>query len=86
VTENALRATPETIRTLRARRGWTVDELARRLGMQDAESIVSDWEEGRRRVEGPIADLLLSTLRNGTEDPALGSGGEAAHRFYARTV
>ena len=57
--------TPETIHALRTQRGWTTDELAARLGMHGSGSIVSDWEEGRRTFEGPIANLLLLTLRHG---------------------
>jgi serine/threonine-protein kinase HipA len=36
--------------------------------MHDSGSIVSDWEEGRRALEGPIANLLLLTLGNGAGD------------------
>jgi serine/threonine-protein kinase HipA len=59
---------PETIRALRTQRGWTPDDLADRLGMHGSGSIVSDWEEGRRAFEGPIANLLLLTLRSGGSD------------------
>lgn len=67
---------------LRTRRGWTTEELAQRLGMHGSGSLVSDWEEGRKAFGGPIADLLLRTLRSGTEDSAPGA---AIHEHAERT-
>lgn len=55
--------TPTVIRELRALRGWSHDELADRLGIHGSGSLVSDWEEGKRSLEAPLANLVLATLQ-----------------------
>jgi len=86
LTENALKATPETIRTLRTQRGWTTEDLAQRLGMHGSGSIVSDWEEGRRAFGDPIATLLLFTLSGGTEESIPGDAiRDHAERIWRRS-
>lgn len=75
------RVTPEIIRTLRSLRGWTTEEVATHLGMHGSGSIIADWEEGRRTLEGPIAELVLLTLRR--EEPT--SIGSRAERIWRRS-
>lgn len=72
--------TPQTIRALRVQRGWSTDELASHLGMHGSGSIVSEWEEGQRPFEGPIASLLLSVLATG----GAGSLHERAEGIWRR--
>ena len=50
----------QTIRQMREARGWTQEQFAQRLGVQ--QSAVSAWERGqrvpRRRTQQALADLF----------------------------
>jgi transcriptional regulator with XRE-family HTH domain len=63
----------EFVREYRIRNNLTQDELAHRMGVA-GKAVVSGWETGRTKCEGPAAEFLLHLLGRGNaavEIPAL---------------
>lgn len=47
---------PDRIKALRRRRGWTQEDLARRL--KTRRETVADWERGKHHPRGPVQVLI----------------------------
>jgi HipA-like protein len=52
------------VKEIRLAHDLSQDELAARLGLRGGKSVVSGWETGRTRCEGPAAELLLKLFAN----------------------
>jgi serine/threonine-protein kinase HipA len=63
----------ELVRELRQRNGLSQDELAQRLGLKGGKSVISGWENGHSRCEGPAAELLLRLFPEDTAAPEVAS-------------
>lgn len=50
---------PKVIKEVRARLGLSQDEFAARLGLRGGKSVISGWENGHTKCEGPAAELIL---------------------------
>lgn len=75
------RVPKEVVRQIRQAHGFSKQELARRLGIKQGESIIAEWEAGSSECEGPAAELLL--LLVGSDEPASLAllGGEMEKRW-----
>ncbi len=56
---------PSLVREFRTKNHLTQEQLAERLGVQGGKPVISGWETGRSRCEGPAAELLLHLLGRG---------------------
>ena len=61
---------PKTIRQLRQERGWTQEQVARRVGV--AQGTVSQWEHGNRRPYRRNLQRLADLFGVSITDIALG--------------
>jgi|GEM_PF-275605 len=50
---------PTVVKEIRARLGLSQDEFAARLGLRGGKSVISGWENGHTKCEGPAAELIL---------------------------
>ncbi len=55
----------ELVKEIRLAQELSQDELAARLGLRGGKSVISGWETGRARCEGPAAELLLKLFKEG---------------------
>lgn len=60
--------TPEEIKSLRSRRGWSQHQLAEELGVDQA--TVSRTENGVAKPRGPVEKLLMQMLAAATNEAA----------------
>jgi serine/threonine-protein kinase HipA len=58
----------ELVKTIRLRNGLSQDEFAARLGLRGGKSVISGWETGRTRCEGPAAELILRLFGESQSD------------------
>tara|TARA_R100001086_G_scaffold180400_7_gene100202 strand:- start:135 stop:356 length:222 start_codon:yes stop_codon:yes gene_type:complete len=61
--------TPTEIKSIRERAGLTQDQLARMLRISDSRSI-RRWEDGSRKVSGPVS-ILMEMIEAGTFPDAI---------------
>lgn len=60
--------TPEQFRKIREQAGYSVDQLAAVLRISDGRS-VRRWEDGSRKVSGPVSLLMLMIDAGTFPDP-----------------
>jgi serine/threonine-protein kinase HipA len=56
------------VKTIRLRKDLSQDEFAARIGLRGGKSVVSGWETGRTRCEGPAAELILKLFAQDQSD------------------
>ena len=58
----------DLVKAIRLRHKLSQDEFAARLGLRGGKSVVSGWETGRTRCEGPAAELILKLFGESQPD------------------
>jgi DNA-binding XRE family transcriptional regulator len=58
------------VKDIRVLHGLSQDDFAQRLGVRGGKSVISGWETGRTRCEGPAAELILKVFGESGPDGA----------------
>jgi len=56
------------LKAIRLRHDLSQDEFAARLGLRGGKSVISGWETGRTKCEGPAAELILKLFGESQSD------------------
>jgi serine/threonine-protein kinase HipA len=56
------------VKAIRLRHDLSQDEFAARLGLRGGKSVISGWETGRTKCEGPAAELILKLFGESQSD------------------